>query len=348
MVWKSDFGVIVTEFRMPNSAANSCSFSPDGRLVAVAARDYNIYIWDITGSDPHLIETLVGHTSVINSLVFTSLTSLISSSADHSVKFWQIGSPSKNPVVSHSEPTPPASAPIKAITLRTEDGVFFSSDLGGMVKTWDISTGLCKTSLQTPARNPHKSDVQCVNDKLIFVWHADKKIHIWDVGEEKLLREIGAPWRDIDDVRISGDGSKVFCLHDGSIEAWSTWTGEEEGNIGADTEYSQTSLIVNSSRVWVYSPHSPAYDGGPWGWDFGMPGSSPVQLPTTPSIHLSDTKLWELGLSRIKDKITGKVVLQLGGRFARPFNVQLDGRYFLAHYWSGDLLILDFNHVLLW
>ena len=33
----------------------------------------------------------------------------------------------------------------------------------------------------------------------------------------------------IGDVRISGDSSKVFCLKRGSIQAWSTLTGEVVG-----------------------------------------------------------------------------------------------------------------------
>ena len=348
VVQNFDSGIIVTNFQIPNSTARACCFSPNGKLVVVAAEDSDAYIWDITGPGPHLVGTLVGHSFTITSLMFSSPFSLITLSGDESLKFWQMGTPSTDPVISHTNPTTLTSAPIKSITLRVIDGVYISSDLDGAVRTWDILTGSCKASLQTPAKSAHQSDVQPVNGTLIFVWHADGKIHIWDVEKEKLLHEITAPWSDIDDIRISGDGSKVFCLHNRSIGAWSTWTGDTVGEVEADTSHFHTSLIVNGSRVWVYSPYAPAYEKGPWGWDFGTPDSSPVRLPTTLSLHLSDTKQWDIGLSRIKDTITGKVVLQLGGRFARPYDVQLDDRYFLAHYRSGEVLILDFNDVLLW
>ena len=344
----TDSGAIVAKLCIPNSTARNCCISPDSRLVAVAAEDNSVYIWDVTGSNPHLIETLVGHTHNIISPVFSS-SSLITSSWDGSVKFWQIGKEPTNLVVGHPKPTTLASAPIKSITLHVNDGVYVSSDLGGMVNTWDISTGFCKKSLQTPAKNADHSDARLANGRLILVWlHTDGKIHIWDVEKEKLLHEIAASWSDIDDIRISGDGFRVFCLHDGFLEAWSTFTGEIVGKIEADTSYIQTSLVVNGSKVWAYSPYSPAYIEGPWGWDFGMQDSPPVILPITHTLHLSDTKLWNFGLSRIKDVVVEKVVLQLDGRFAWPFDVQLDGRYFLAHYRSGEVLILDFNNVLLW
>ena len=347
-VWNSISGDVVAQFHLLNSTARCCCLSSDGRLVAVATEDNTVSVWDITSPDTHLFETLVGHTNDISSLVFSSPSSLITSSYDKTVKFWRIDVISTDPAVGCPMPIPLASAPIKSITLQAKDGIYVSSDLDGVVKTWDISTGICRTSHQTPAKNTHKSDTRLVNGRLILVWHADGKIHTWDVEEEKLLHEIDAPWSGIDDIRISGDGSRVFCLYSHSIRAWSTWTGEVMGKIKADTNYFHTSLIVSASKVWVYCPTSPAYERGPWGWDIGITGLSRVQLPTTPALHLGDTKLWDIGLSSIKDTITGKVVLQLGGRFARPFDVQLDGRYFLAHCWSGEVLILDFNDVHLW
>jgi WD40 repeat protein len=97
-VQNSDSGAIVAEFQVANSDTQCCCFSPDGRLVAIAG-DNTAYVWDITSSDPHLVETFIGHTKYITSLVFSSPTTLISASEDRSVKFWQIGAPSMDLVV---------------------------------------------------------------------------------------------------------------------------------------------------------------------------------------------------------------------------------------------------------
>jgi WD40 repeat protein len=60
-VQNSDSGVIVAEFQVASSDIQCCCFSPDGRLVAVASGN-TAYVWDITSSDPHLVETFIGHT----------------------------------------------------------------------------------------------------------------------------------------------------------------------------------------------------------------------------------------------------------------------------------------------
>ena len=343
VVQNPNSGAIVAKFCIPDSPATGCCFSPDGRLIAISAYKA-AYIWSIPGSNPRHVETFVGHSLKITSLVFSSPSSLITSSYDNSVKFWQIGTPGQDPVMGHPRPTPLNLAPIVSTTLQAKDGVTVSTDSDGMVTTWDISTGHCKTSLQTPAKNIH-SDVRLVNGRLIVVWHANKKIHIWDVEKEELLNEFDTHLHHIYDIRISGDGSKVLCLHRRFIKAWSTETGEVVGRVEAETSYIQTSLIVNGSRVWAYSPFSQCCGG----LDFGVRGSSPIQLPNMPSLHLSDTKLWDVGLFRIRDTTTGKVVLQLGGTsFTKVIDVQLDGWYFLVQYESGDVFILDFSHVLLW
>lgn len=50
-------------------AGDQVQFSPDGTLLAIALENGNIEIWDVSMRQP--IRTLIGHTSHINSLVFT-------------------------------------------------------------------------------------------------------------------------------------------------------------------------------------------------------------------------------------------------------------------------------------
>ena len=337
MVRNYDSGTIIAQFHIANGKPSCCCFSPDGRLVAVADGS-TIYIWEITGSNPQIVETLVRHTSYITSLTFSSPSSLISSSCDQSIKFWQIETLQTGLAVTNPGSTSLALAPIKSITMQAGGSAIISSNSEGVIQIWDTSTGQCKAFFQTPAKGHHDSDVQLVNNKLIFVWQLDKKIHIWDVEKGELLQTIDAPWSDVDDIKISGDGSKVFCLHWVSIQAWSIWTGEDMGEVELEFSDLQRSLTVNGSRVWV---HSPLVE--PQGWDFGISGAFPVQLPDTFSLYLNDTKLWDTSLSRIKDAITGKAVFQFGGRFAKPIDVQWGGWYLVAHYESGEMLILDFK-----
>ena len=338
-VQNCDTQVIVTKFHMANSDPSYCCFSPNGRLIAIATSN-NICVWDITGSDPHIIETFVGHTEEITSLAFSSPSSLISSSYDRSVKFWQISTSLVNPAIADPKSTTLTLAPIKCITLQTKDGIAFSCDGDGVVRTWDISTGCCKESFQTPAKDCRNRDIQLIDSRLIFVWQVDK-LHIWDLEKGEPIQIVDIPGSDVEDVKISGDGSKVFCLHFKSIQAWSIWTGEGVGEVKLEFSVHRRSLTVDGSRVWVHSPVLKLQ-----GWDFGTPSPSPAQLSDMPSPHLNDTKLWDVNLSEIKDRVSGKVVFQVGGRFVKPVVSQWDGRYLVAGYQSSEVLILDFNHML--
>jgi len=312
-----------------------CCLFPGGRFVAVAAGTA-INIWDITSSDPNLVKTFVGQANHISSLAFSSPSSLISSSYDESVRFWQIGDLLMDQVMTNQTP-PLASAPIKFITLQAEDGITISGDSNGVVNIWDLSTGHCKASFQTPAQDYHRGTSRLINGRLTFVWHVEKKIHIWDM-EMGELQIVDAVLPHIEDVRISSDGSRVFCLQWESIQTLSILTGELISEVKLEYSQLRRSLIMDGLRVWVHSSI-----GELQGWDFGIPGSLPIQLPTTPLPHLNNPTLC---LSKIKNIVTGKGVFRLGGRFVRPVNSQWDGRYLAAGYESGEVLILDFNYVL--
>ena len=327
---------IVAEFKMPNDT-KCCCFSPDSRFVAAAAGNI-AYIWDITNSDHHPTETFIGHTSSITSLAFFSPSSLISASYDRSIKFWQIGAP--DPAMIDPESIPPALAAIKSIILQEKDGVTITSDSDGVLRTWDLSTGLCKASFQTLARDLDKADVKLVNGRLIFIWYADETINIWDVEKGEFLMAVNGS-DDLEDLKISEDGSRFFCLDTRSIQAWSVQTGEVISRVEIEYVSSAGSLTVDGSRVWAcYS--SSEY----WGWDFGTPGSSPVKLSNMPKLHFNGTLLWDANKSRIMDAVTGNVVFQLPKRFGKLNHVQWNGHYLVACFDSTEVLILDFRCIL--
>ena len=344
-VQDTDSRAIVAVFNVTNGGTASCCFSPDGKLVAAAAH-HIAYVWDITSPDPHLVEIFVDHTGEITSLVFSSPSSLISASDDGSVKFWQIGVLSTDPVATNPGSTPFTSAAIVSVSLQERSGIAISSDADGVVKTWDLSTGLCNTSSQTPATKPKawgQRDAQLVDGRLIFVWYEYGDICILDTEEGKLLQklETSSPRG----IRISGDGSKLFSLGKESIQAWNMWTWELVGEVELGQETYLDSLCIDSSRVCVKSKYSSA-----WGWDFGVSGSSPVPFdPSAGRPHLDfvgGTKWQTGGPSWIKDTVTGKEVFQLSGTYAKPNDVQWNGRYLVAGYQSGEVLILDFHYIL--
>ena len=340
-IQSSDSGVITAQFCAADSNIGHCCLSPDGRLVAVATVS-TIHIWDITSSDPHLVETLTGHISNISSLAFSSPSTLISASIDKSVKFWQIGALSTDPFETDPKSTSLTSAPIRFLTLLAEDGIAITCDSNSRVKTWDVSTGLCNASFPTSAKGVITGDIQLINGRLIFVWYAyeNNKMNIWDFEKGGLLSGVDGS-NEFRDLRIAGDGSRVFYLDAHSIQAWSVQTGELVGKVQIEFSHDLGPLTVDGLKVWVCYP-GPKYQG----WDFGIPGSSPVQLSNIPTLPKS-SMLWDPNLSAIKGPISGKAVFQLSGSLAEPVLAECNDHYLVAGYESGEVLILEINHVLL-
>jgi len=113
-------------------------------------------------------------------------------------------------------------------------------------------------------------------------------------------------------------------------------------------------LATDGSKVWIkYTQVYTAYrlddtfGLDAFGLDFGTPGSSPVKLSSKPPdrVHLNDTKFWETNTSRMKDRVTEKVIFQLPEEFGRAVHVQWGGRYLVVCFRSRAALILDFSHV---
>ena len=172
----------VVKFKLPRYT-NHCCFSPNGRFIATSA-NYTINLWDITGPDPYLIQTFIGYSGLHDqfphlsgpgnqpfppTLIFSSPLTLVSKSFGKSIDFWQISALLANTNIPDSEPTPLAPAPVIYVSLQTKDGLAFSIDSEGLVKTWDISTGCCKKSYKTQVKYISYGDIQLIGNRLIVV-----------------------------------------------------------------------------------------------------------------------------------------------------------------------------------
>ena len=345
-VHSSDSTGILAKFNMGDKYARCCCVSPDNRVVAVGA-GHDIYVWDITGSEPHLFGTLNGHTRYIHSLIFSSPSSLISSSRDCSVKFWQIGTSSTDPVPADPNCIPSTSTPIKSITLQAKDGIAISSHSDGMVRIWDVLTGLSKESFQTLAKGCYQMDTRLTDGRVISVWCIEEKMCVWDAEKGELLRTVDIPKDSVMDLRILGDGSKVICLYEGFIRAWSIWTGDLVGETETWLQYHPPDLLTIglNARVYHILINHPIV-----GWDFGILDSPPVGLSDVsqdwPHLYfIGGVRKYKSFIPGIEDTATKKVVFELPGRLARCSDAQWDGQYLVAGYDSGEMLILKCNGV---
>jgi hypothetical protein len=207
---------------------------------------------------------------------------------------------------------------------------------------WDISTGFCKEYFLTEAKDFGWGDTRLIEGRLLFIWLAARQIHIWDAKQgifQKVDASSNQPARDL---RISGDGSKVFFLDNESIQAWSIWMGGFVGKVMLGHTLQPDSLIVDGSKAWVHN--SPTQ-----GWDFGTLDVCcvPNVSPDRPRLDFINGTVGQTASpSRIVDTVNGRVVFQLYGRYSKPCDIRWDDRYLVAGYKSGEVLILDFNNII--
>ena len=337
-VQDSTSGVTITKLHVKNGACpENCCFSPDGKLIAVSDERY-IHIWDITSSDPHLIETFHEGFGDISNPVFSSPTSLISVAQYKFIKFWQIGSPSTNLAETDPESTSFISGN-RLLNLQSKDGIIITSEKE-VLKVWDTSTCLCKASFRVPPRGFSREYAQLINGRLIFVWSGDKTINLWDAEEGKLLWTVDAHGH-AHDIKISQDGSMVFCLYEESLQALSAETGK--GMSQVRVKAFGIHLTVDGCGVWVHYSTS-EYQG----WKFGISDLTPIQLlDVSPHQHyLNSTLFWDQSLHGIKNEATRKVVFQASEKYGDIFDVQWNEHYLVVCFESKEVLILDFSHIL--
>ena len=333
----------IAKFNVTNGIPRYCCFSPNGKFIA-AAVGRTACVWDIASSGSHPIETFIGHTSDITALAFYSPSSLISASEDMLVKFWQISALSREPVKTSLSPTSSPPDKIVSTTLQAKDGITITSDFDGTVKIWDISTSLCRASFQTPATGFGCRDVYFVNDRLIIAWKMGENIHIHGASEEKLILTPRESEFGVEYIRIGGDGSIVFCLLGYEyIQAWSIMTGEVLSEVGIKFVSPRRLLAIDDSRVWVCNSRL-EYQG----WDFGIPGSLPIQLCNIPpsKLHSDDTLKWDYIQSKVQDVVTGRVVFQLPKSLEKPIDAQWNDQNLFICFGPTRVLILDFAQVL--
>ena len=367
----SESGAVVVEIKVPVSGLPSrCCFSPDGRFVALSVGE-TIYVWDITIPGARLVGRLAGHTGHITSITFPSY--LISASNDKSVKFWQSSS-----FLAESKSTDhitalQGSTRVMSVNLFTEDGTVITSDESGVVKTWDLITGRYKSSFSTLAKGPRDA---CMADNafcLVWLEGFKRQYHIWDVGKGQLLRRCRSSFYRAEDVgvsggmegwanplifdphssfysiggvnfdvKISGDGSKIFGVRGKQVEVVSMRTGEITSRLDIMVGWEGPfGLCVRGSQVGIDNLCRQ-------GWDFGGGKASDFGLLSNHfRLDLADpAPECRQYVDRIVDTMTGRRVFCLPERYIDPsMKVIWDGQYLLIWSSSGEIVVVNFDYV---
>ena len=343
----SESVAVVVEFYAPVKGLTSrCCFSPDGRFVAFSV-DRVIYVWDITIPGARLVGRLAGHTDTVTFLAFPSY--LISASKDNSVKLWPSSSFLVESNSSDHITALRGSTPIMSVNLFAKNSTVVTSDKSGVVKTWDLITGRCRSSFSTPVLK-HLRDTYMADDAFVLVWWDDREkwYHIWDVDEGRLLQRFRSSLHEVQDVKISGDGSKILGQYYDRVEVVSIQTGEITRLPGITSRLGRKlRLCVRGYQVGVNHLCRQGWDfGGGKVSDFG-PLSNQFRLDLVDPPSRSTTSPGVSVTRWIMDTVSGRLVFRFPERYIHhSVEIFWDGQYLLIWSDSGEVVVVDFYYVL--
>jgi WD40 repeat protein len=122
------------------------SCSDNDSLVACAGPDTNIYIYDITGN---IMNTLKGHSGVINRITYNSNYQIIgSASYDKTIKIWDTRT-------NTSQKTLYEDSFVNSVAFSSDNSSIVSGCYNGMANIWDIRTGTIKNNIQSDLGEIH-------------------------------------------------------------------------------------------------------------------------------------------------------------------------------------------------
>ncbi|CAD8083964.1 unnamed protein product [Paramecium sonneborni] len=177
-LWDMKIGTEITCFKS-QSLIKFITFSSDGQILAYINENHSINLLNV--STKEIIEKLVGHSNVLNSLSFSPNGQILaSSSSDGSIVLWNLQE------IKQFQNRQGHLKSIKSIAFSPDGCIVASSSEDRYILLWDIKTGSQIYKLQT-----HQKVVNCLvfspDGEILASGSKDKSIVIWNV---KIWKEI--------------------------------------------------------------------------------------------------------------------------------------------------------------
>jgi WD40 repeat protein len=194
-----------------NTAVNSVSFSPDGKMIASASRDGMLKLWSSEGK---LLDTLQGHNAAVNSVSFSPDGKMIASaSGEHRLKLWSSEGKLLDTLQGHN-------AAVNSVNFSPDGKMIASASWDKTIILWSHEGKLLNTL------KGHDAAVNSVtfsrDGKTIASASNDKTIILWS-HEGKLLSTLKGHDAAVYSVSFSPDGKTLVSVSwDKTIKLWSS------------------------------------------------------------------------------------------------------------------------------
>ncbi|MCT7952182.1 NB-ARC domain-containing protein [Ancylothrix sp. C2] len=253
-IWKASTGQQICRFIGHTGCVWGVHFHPQEKLLASASADGTLRLWDV--SKNRLLKILQKDEKWVLSVVFSGDGKwLASSSAEGIIRVWDLtkvlaveenwesskqaqrGDLMGQNLTFSSLASPSnfsksgrENAGVKSLfahqgliwslAFRGDGKILVSGGEDGIVKLWEVETGLCEKILQG-----HQSLVLCAafqkGGNLLATGSADRTIRLWDSGTGRCLKVLEGPRGGVWSVGFSGDGKMLMSGSlDETIKCW--------------------------------------------------------------------------------------------------------------------------------
>lgn len=197
---------VIAHSQNPSIWVSAVAWSPDGTLIATGGSDQQIRIW--RAYDGRLLHNFTGHTSIINSLLFSEDSQMLYSGSERKIIAWQTKSGQLlREFIGHS-------GYIGGLALHPNRTMLASGSTDTSVRLWDLPTG---KELQVFASEEHLAVspglVWSSDGRTIISGSMDGTIKFWDANG-KLQRSIVLPTSYVNDIALSPDDSLLVAASD--------------------------------------------------------------------------------------------------------------------------------------
>ncbi|MFN3420549.1 MAG: WD40 repeat domain-containing protein [Armatimonadota bacterium] len=240
------------------------ALSPDGKILATAAKDFTIKLWELP-EGKHL-RTLTGHTRNILRLQFTpDGENLVSASADMSVRMWSVKTGKLVRQWDSEHTTDWHTGWIQAIAISSDGKLLATGSRDTTIKIWDLTTGELLKTLWEHSDAVTALAFHPVEKNLLASGSTDGSLIIWDVetGKPKYRYPTFNAY-DPYDMEFSPDGkvlaigayaTKGIRVIDWRKGTWIAWGSGIEGTVW-DVAFNPNGKIVaagaGDNAVWIY------------------------------------------------------------------------------------------------
>lgn len=196
------------------------TFSSNNQYIAAIEEFGNIFIFDNTGTSPHIIDTINTGTSYgFSTAISPSNDRVAVGCSDGKMKVYALADGTLlNEINAHPNW-------ITTVTYSPNGNYIVTGGDDNKVKIWSNSGTLLSTC------NGHLGDITNVkvtpDNKYVVSSSKDKKINVWDIATGLLVRTIAGHTKAVNGIDISPNGSKIVSASaDSTCKIWNLSNGD--------------------------------------------------------------------------------------------------------------------------